>query len=106
MLQQERRNYPRFTTAVKVQDLVTLKTGLTDNISLGGCFVQKSQEFDFLPVSSRITLKFDIPGISETVMLFGLVMHRGRQAEGFGIQFQDVHKKSAYYIGRFMGSFL
>jgi hypothetical protein len=48
----------------------------------------------------------DLPRISEAVVVFGLVKHSGTQEEGFGIQFKEVHKKSAYYIGRYIGSFL
>ena len=106
VMTQEQRNYPRLNTALKVQDLATLKTGLTDNMSMGGCFIAKSPEFDALAIPSRIALKFEIPGINDTVVVFGLVKHVGQHGEGFGIQFQEVHRKSAYYIGNFMGNFL
>ena len=106
MTQHEQRSYPRLNTAVRVQDLATLRTGITRNISLGGCFIDKSPEFASLPIPSRISLKFDLPGITEAVVVFGLVMHDGRQEEGFGIQFKEVHKKSAYFIGKFIGCFL
>jgi hypothetical protein len=106
MPEKEQRNYPRFKTTVKVQDLATLRTGLTRNLSLGGCFIQKSPQFDSLPIPSRISLKFHIPGITEAVVVFGLVKHAGRHEEGYGIQFKEVHKQSLYYIGRFIGNFL
>lgn len=102
----EQRNYPRLNAALRVHELATSRTGLTDNLSLGGCFIHKSNEFDSLAIPSRIALKFDLPGISEEVIVFGLVKHQGRQGEGFGIQFKEIHKKSAYYTGKFMGSFL
>ena len=41
---EEKRNYPRFSTAVKVQDLTTHKTRWTKNLSLGGCLMEKSEE--------------------------------------------------------------
>jgi len=104
--EKEQRNYPRFNTAIKVEDLATLRTGLTRNLSLGGCFIRKSPDFASLPIPSRISLKFDLPGITEAVVVFGLVKHTGEHEEGFGIQFKEVHKKSAYYIGKFIGSFL
>lgn len=106
MPEQEQRNYPRFNTAVKVQDLATSRTGVTRNLSLGGCFIQKSPQFDALPIPSRISLKLDIPGITEGVVVFGLVKHAGKHEQGYGIQFKEVHKKSAYYIGRCIGNFL
>ena len=102
----EKRNYPRFTTAINVLELTTLKTGLTTNISLGGCFIRKSKEFNSVPLDSRLTLKFEIPGVNDIVVVFGLLKHHGEHEEGFGVQFQEVHKKSAYYLGRFIGNFL
>ena len=101
----EKRNYPRFDSVLQVMELSTLKTGWTRNLSLGGCFIEKSKEFNGLSLSSRVTLKFEIPGINDIVVIFGEVTHRGQQEEGVGIQFKEVDKKSAYYIGRFMGTF-
>lgn len=101
-----KRSYPRFNTAVKVQDVATLKTGWTKDLSPGGCLIDKSEGFDFLPMASRISLKLEIPGISEPVVVHGIVRHRGKHREGFGIQFEAVDKKSAYYIEKFMGNFL
>lgn len=43
----EKRRYPRLNTAIKVRDLVTQKTGWTKNLSLGGCLIDESEEFDF-----------------------------------------------------------
>jgi hypothetical protein len=102
----EKRNYPRFTTSIKVLELTTLKNGQTTNLSLGGCFITKSKEFNSLPLNSRLTLKFEIPGVNDIVVVFGVLKHYGEQEQGFGIQFQEVHKKSAYYLGRFIGNFL
>jgi hypothetical protein len=100
----EKRNYPRFTTSIKVLELSTLKNGWTTNLSLGGCFIKKSKEFNSVSLASRLTLKFEIPGVNDIVVVFGVLKHCREQ--GFGIQFQEVHKKSAYYLGRFIGNFL
>jgi len=102
----EKRNYPRFTTAINVLELTTLKNGRTSNLSLGGCFIPKSKEFNALPSDARLTLKFEIPGVNDLVVVFGVLRHQGEGDAGFGIQFQEVHKKSAYYLGRFIGNFL
>ena len=102
----EKRHYPRLSAAVKVQDFTTFKTGWTRNLSLGGCLIERSDEFDFLSMASRLTLKFEIPGVKEPVLASGIVKHRGKHREGFGIQFEAVDKTSAYYLGKFMGSFL
>lgn len=102
----EKRRYPRLNTAIKVQDFTTFKTGWTKNLSLGGCFIEKTDEFDSRPMASRLTLKFEIPGVIEPVLASGIVKHRGKQGEGFGIQFEAVDKTSAFYLGKFMGGFL
>ena len=103
---EEKRKHPRLNNAIKVQEMATLKTRWTKNISLGGCLMEKSGESDFLPMASRLTLKLEIPGINEPVVAFGVVMHRGKHREWYGIQFEAVDKRSAYYLERFMGTFL
>jgi hypothetical protein len=102
---EDRRHYPRFNSALQVMELSTLKTGLTTNISLGGCFIEKTKDLSGLPLDSRVTLKFEIPGINDLVVIFGEVSHHGQKDEGFGIKFKEVDKKSAYYLGRYMGTF-
>jgi len=101
-----KRSYPRFNTVVKVQEVATLKTGRTKDLSLGGCLIDKAEGFDFLPMASRISLKLEIPGVGEPVVVHGIVRHRGKYREGFGVQFEVVDKKAAYYIERFIGTFL
>ncbi len=103
---EEKRSYPRFNTAVKVQDLTTHKTRWTKNLSLGGCLMEKAEEADFLPMASNLVLRLEIPGVNEPVVAYGKVRHEGEHKEGYGIQFQGVHKKTVYYIEKFMGVFL
>ena len=103
---EEKRHYPRFNTSVKVQDLTTHKTRWTKNLSLGGCLMEKSEESDFLPMTSNLVLKLEIPGANEPVVAYGKVRHEGEYKEGYGIQFKKVDEKTAYYIERFMGLFL
>jgi hypothetical protein len=102
----EKRSHPRFVTSVRVQDVATLCTGLTKNISLGGCLVENTEGFHYLPVNTPLMLKFDIPGIAENIIIPGEIKHWGKEGDAFGVQFKEVDKKSAYYIGRFMGIFL
>ena len=102
----EKRSHPRFNTEIKVQDVDTLKTGLTKDLSPGGCLIKKSDEFDFLPMASRLTLKLEIPGVDETITVKGIVRQKGKNREGFGIQFDPVDKGSAFYIERYLGNFL
>jgi len=82
-----------------------LKTGWTKNLSQGGCLIEKSGDFDFLPMASRLTLKLEIPGVNEPIMVQGIVRQRGKHREGFGIQFEAVDKRSASHIERFLEIF-
>jgi len=102
----EKRIHPRFDTAIKIQDLITLKTGWTRNLSLGGCLIEKSDEFDFLPMASRLTLTLELPGVNKVLKVKGIVRQRGKYREGFGIQFEALDKESAYYIEKYIGTFL
>ncbi len=102
----EKRSYPRLNAAVEVRDYTTFKTRCTKNLSLGGCLIERCDELDLLSMASQIVLKFEIPGVKEAVLASGIVRHTGKHREGFGIQFASVDKKSAYYLERFMGTFL
>ena len=102
----EERSYPRLNTAVEVRDYTTFKTRWTKNLSLGGCLIERCDELDSLSMASQIVLKFEIPWVKEAVLASGIVRHTGKHREGFGIQFASVDKKSAYYLERFMGTFL
>jgi hypothetical protein len=102
----EKRSYPRLNTAVEVRYYTTFKTRCTKNLSLGGCLIERCDELDLLSMASQIVLKFEIPGVKEAVLASGIVRHTGKHREGVGIQFASVDKKSAYYLGRFLGTFL
>jgi hypothetical protein len=102
----EKRSHPRFATSVKVQDVATLSTGRTKNISPGGCMVENTEGFHYLPVNTPLMLKLEIPGITENIVISGAIKHWGKEGEGFGVQFTEIDKRSAYYLGRFMGIFL
>jgi len=102
----EKRSCPRLNTAVRVQDMTTLKTRWTKNLSPGGCLIEMSEESDFLPMDCWLTLKIEIPGVNESIIAFGTVRHRWEHRGGYGIQFEVVDKRSAYYIERFIGTFL
>ncbi len=102
----EKRRYPRFNVSVKIQDTATLKTGWTRDLSLGGCLIEKSGEFDFLPMASRMSLTLAIQGADEPVEVHGVVRHKGKNRDVFGIQFEDIDKKCAHYIEKFTGTFL
>ena len=102
----EKRRYPRINTAVEVRDCTNFKTCWTKNLSLGGCFIERRDELDSPSIASWLTLKFEIPGVKEAVLASGIVSHTGKHKEGFGVEFTSVDKKSAYYLERFMGTFL
>lgn len=103
----EKRRFPRLDAVLKVVDFTTFTTGWTRNISLGGCFIERSDAFGSRSMATPLTLKFEIPGVSEPVLASGIIKHRGKKgAEGLGIEFEAVDKTSAFYLAKFMGSFL
>ena len=101
----DKRKYPRCNTAIEILDEATRRTRQTENISLGGCLLKKSDWNDFFPIGYQLSLKFVIPGLADAMPIRGAVRHRGENGEELGIQFREVDKKSAYYIERFTGTF-
>lgn len=68
--------------------------------------MENAEGFHYLPVNTPLILTFAIPGVSEDIVISGEIKHWGNEGEGFGVQFTEVDKRSAYYLGRFMGIFL
>jgi hypothetical protein len=56
-------------------------------------------------MASRLTLKLEIPGVDDTITVKGIVRQKGKNREGFGVQFDPVDKRSAFYIERYLGTF-
>lgn len=53
-----------------------------------------------------MSLTLAIQGADEPVEFHGIVRHKGKNRDVFGIQFEDVDKKCAHYIEKFTGIFL
>ena len=98
----EKRSCPRFNIAVRVQDSSTLKTRWTKNLSSGGCLIDRSEGFGFLPKDSRLLLTFAIPEEDEPLVISGILRHRIKYGQGLGIQFEAVDEKSTYCIEKFI----
>ncbi len=62
-------------------------SGLTKNISIGGCFVEKSEDSYLLPIDSTIPLFLEIPGGYAYIEIYGGIKHHGHAGNGMGIQF-------------------
>ena len=61
----EWRSHPRLPFGMKIVNTNSSEVGMIRDISLGGCFINRSENFDLLPVHSRLPLVLEIPGEDE-----------------------------------------
>jgi uncharacterized protein (TIGR02266 family) len=109
--QQHVRAAERFDLEVKV-DLESdhnFYTGLTQNISSGGLFIATSA---IRKIGDRITLKFSLPGSSESLAVETEVrwirensaLHRVEGNTGMGVRFVNLSPAAATAIQKFVES--
>jgi uncharacterized protein (TIGR02266 family) len=109
--QQHVRAAERFDLEVKV-DLESdhnFYTGLTQNISSGGLFIATSA---IRKIGDRITLKFSLPGTTETLAVETEVrwirensaLHKVEGATGMGVRFVNLSPAAAETIQKFVES--
>jgi hypothetical protein len=106
----ELRIHPRLEFGIKVVNKDSSEVGMMKDISVGGCFIHKSQEFSLLPINSRIPLAFEIPGEDEYKDIYveveGKVVHHGKAGEGMGINFMMIESSVANVINGFVKAYL
>ncbi len=109
--QQHVRAAERFDLEVKV-DLESdhnFYTGLTQNISSGGVFIATNA---IRKIGDRITLKFSLPGTTETLAVETEVrwirensaLHKVDGATGMGVRFVNLSPAAAAMIQKFVES--
>ena len=109
--QQHVRAAERFDLEVKV-DLESdhnFYTGLTQNISSGGLFIATNA---IRKIGDRITLKFSLPGTTETLAVETEVrwirensaLHKVEGATGMGVRFVNLSPVAAATIQKFVES--
>ncbi len=106
----EWRVHPRLEFGLKVINKDTDEVGITRDISVGGCFILKSQGLTVLPLNTRIPLAFEIPGKDEYEDVYieveGKVVHHGKNEEGMGIDFMLLPSSAANVINNFVKAYL
>jgi len=106
----EWRAHPRLEFGLKVVNKNNDEVGKMRDISVGGCFIEKSQGFNLLPVDVRIPLAFEIPGEDEYEDVYleveGKIVHHGKAGEGMGINFMMIESSVANVINGFVKAYL
>ena len=106
----EWRVHPRLEFGIKVVNKNINEVGVMKDISVGGCFINKSEGFGLLPVNTRVPLSFVIPGEDEYKDIYieveGRVVHHGKTGEGMGINFMMIETSVANVINGFVKAYL
>ena len=106
----EWRVHPRLEFGIKVVNRNSGEVAVMKNISVGGCFINKSQGFNLLPMNNRVPLAFEIPGEDEYKDIYieveGKVVHHGKAGEGMGINFMMIESSVANVINSFVKAYL
>ena len=103
----KRREQPRLKFSVVVKEKGTNRQGITRNISIDGCFINREGDFtELLPVGSPIALLIRLPNAERSLALSGIVKHHGTHEDGMGIAFIDIDDKAVATIEEFIQAFL
>jgi len=106
----EWRAHPRLEFGIKVVNKENNEVGIMRDISVGGCFIKKSQGFSLLPIDARVPFALEIPGKDEyedvCLEVEGRVVHHGKAGEGMGINFMMIESSSANVINGFVKAYL
>lgn len=106
----EWRAHPRLEFGIKVVNKDTDEVGIMKDISVGGCFIKKSQGFSLLSIDARVPLALEIPGEDEYEDVYleveGRVIHHGKAGEGIGINFMMIESSIANVINSFVKAYL
>ncbi len=105
----EWRAHPRLAFGIKVVNKNSSEVGIMKDISLGGCFINRSEEFGVLPVHTRVPLAFELPGENGHervhIEVEGKVIHHGKTGEGMGINFVMIAFSDANVINSFVKAY-
>ena len=98
---EEKRKYPRIRFGFRVEDANGKKAWMTEDISSGGCFLEKLQE---TPVGSQISLVFQLPGSAKYIEAVGEVKHLNER--GVGIEFIAIDAEDRKETEKFVKEFI
>ena len=98
---EERRKCPRIHFGFRVEDDSGKKAWMIEDISSGGCFIQKFQE---TPIGSKISLVFQLPGSLKYIEAVGEVKHL--KERGVGIEFIGIDSEDRKATDEFVKEFI
>jgi len=98
---EEKRKCPRIHFGFRVEDANGKQAWMTEDISSGGCFLQKFQE---TPIGSKISLVFQLPGSAKYIEAVGEVKHL--KEGGVGIAFLAIDSEDRKETEKFVKEFI
>jgi len=102
---QKKRKHQRVELEVRIADKDNRISGVTKNVSAGGCFVETSEDFHLLPIDSTLPLFLEIPGGYAYIEIDGVIKHHGHAGNGMGIQFKTAHPGIPSLIDQFLKNY-
>ena len=102
----EKRKYQRIELAIRIASKDNRIRGSTRNLSVGGCFIEKSENFCLLPIGTRISFFLEIPGEYAYIEIDGVVRHHGKERDGMGICFETTNYGIKSLIDQFLRNHL
>ena len=97
----DKRRYQRLRFGFLVIEPHGQRQWMTENISLGGCFLETVEK---LSVGAKIRLIFQLPDSTRYIEALGEVKHFRK--EGMGIEFVDMKNEGKEDIERFIRDFI
>ena len=97
----EQRQYQRVRFGFRVEDTSGKRVWMTEDISLGGCFLQALEK---TPVGTKINLVFQLPGSVKYIEAIGKVKHV--REKGMGIEFIAMDADSKKETESFVGDYI
>jgi hypothetical protein len=98
---EEKRKYPRIRFGFRVEDANGKKAWMTEDISPGGCFLQKFQETSS---GSKISLLFQLSGSPKYIEAVGEIKHF--KEGGVGIEFIAIDSEDKKETKKFVKEFI
>ena len=106
----EWRTHTRLEFGIRVTHKKTKAVGVIKDLSVGGCFIKKSESFPLISINEKVSLGFEIPGKDEFddihIEAEGRVAHHGKSGEGMGINFVMLEPSIAHEINDFIVAYL
>ena len=98
----EKRNHQRIELGIRIASKDNRIGGFTKDISVGGCFIEKTEDFHLLPIGSTIPFFLEIPGEYAYMEIEGVVKHHGKGGDGMGICFDKMNCGVEALIDQFL----